>query len=64
MANQFNSFNDFWILASYCCYLYGFKNVQNVIEIALKLLFLQQNHKNRPAAGGSEPQASLCDTFE
>ena len=56
-ARQFNSFNDFWILAIYCSYSYGFKNVRNVIEMALKLLFLPQNHKNRPAAGGSAPQA-------
>ena len=56
MANQFNSFNDFWILAIYCCYLYGFKNVRNVIEMALKLLFLSQNYKNRPAAGDSDPR--------
>ena len=26
--------------------------MQKVIEMALKLLFLPQNHKNRPAAGG------------
>ena len=64
MANQFNSFNDFWILGIYCSYSCGFKSVRNVIEKALKSLFLQQNHKNRPAAGDSDPQASLCDTLE
>ena len=31
-------------------YSYGFNNAQNVIERALKLLFLPQNHKNRSAA--------------
>ena len=64
MTNQFNSFNDFWISAIYCSFSFGFKNVRNVIEIVLKSLFLQENLKNRAAAGGSEPQASLCDTLE
>ena len=34
-----------------------FKNLRNVIKIVLKLLFLPQNYKNRPAVGGSTPQA-------
>ena len=38
-AKQFNSFKDFWIIAFYFCYLYGFKNVQKVNEMTLKLLF-------------------------
>ena len=38
-AKQFNSFNDFQILAIYCNYSYGFKTVRNVIEMALKSLF-------------------------
>ena len=54
-ARQFNSFNDFWIFAFYCSSSYGFKNVRNVIEMALKLVFLPQTHKNCPAAGGSVP---------
>ena len=40
-------------------YSYGFKNVQKMIEMALKLLFLQQNHKNRPADGGFAPRPLL-----
>ena len=35
-----------------------------MIEMALKLLFLSQNHKNRPATRGSAPQAPIGDTFE
>ena len=62
-ARQFNSFNDFWILAIYCNNSYGFKNVRNVIEMALKSLFLPQNDKSHPAAGGSAPRP-LCDTLE
>ena len=38
-------------------YSYGFRNLQNVIKIALKSLFLLQNHKNCPAFGGYPPQA-------
>ena len=63
-AAQFNSFNDFWIFAIYCSYSYDCKNERKVIEMSLKSLFLPQNHKNRPAAGGSAHQASLCDAFE
>ena len=32
-------------------------NVRKMIEMALKLLFLSQNHKNCPAIRGSAPQA-------
>ena len=58
-AGQINSFNNFWIFTIYCNYLYGFKNVKNVIEMALKLQFLPQNHKNLPAAGGSAHRPPL-----
>ena len=37
--------------------------MQNVIEMALKLLFLLQNHKNHPAAGGLPP-GPFCNPFE
>ena len=38
-------------------YSYGFKKCKNVIKMALKSPFsLLQNHKNRPAAGGSAPR--------
>ena len=60
-AKQFNSFNDFWILAIYCSYSYIFNNERNVIEMALKSLFLPQNYKNQLAA---EVSASLWDTLE
>ena len=60
-ATQFNSFNDFCILEICCTYSYNFKNVRKMIEMALKSLFLLQNHKNCPAAGVF---ASLCDTLE
>ena len=33
----------------------GLKNVRNVIEMALKSLFLLQNHKNHLVAGGCAP---------
>ena len=56
-ATQFNFFNDFWFLAMYCSCSYTFENVQTVIELALKLLFLEQNYKNCPAVGGSTNQA-------
>ena len=62
VANQFNSFNDFWILAIYSCYSYGFKNVQNVIEVALELLFLLQNHKNRPRLEALTPRPPFVHT--
>ena len=52
-ARQFNFFSDVWISAIYLSCSYGFKNVRNVIEMALKLLFLPQNHKTCPAAEGS-----------
>ena len=35
-----------------------FKNMQNVIEMALKSLFLPQNRKNHPGAGGSAPSVT------
>ena len=35
--------------------------MRKVIEMALKLLSLPQNHKNRPAAGALRPSA-LCET--
>ena len=53
---QFISFNDLWILAIYCNYLHGFKNVRNVTKMALKLLFLLQNY---PAAGGFASKTPL-----
>ena len=40
-----------------CSYSFGFKSVRNVIEMALKLLFLPKNYKNHSAAGGSLPHA-------
>ena len=48
------------ILAIYSSYSYGFKNVRNVIEMALKSLFLPQNHKNNLSTGVS---ASICDAL-
>ena len=35
-----------------------------IIEMALKSLFLPQNHKNHPAAGRSAHPGSLCDALE
>ena len=40
------------------------KKLRNVIEIALKLVFLSQNYKNRLAAGGSATPGPLCGTLE
>ena len=59
MAKQFNSFNDFWILALYCNYSYGFKNVRSVIEMSFKLLFSVAKSQKSEVAGGSALRPSL-----
>ena len=55
-ARQFNSFNEFWILAIYCGHSFGFKNVQKVIEMALKLLFFPAKSQKSPSGWGLYPQ--------
>ena len=57
-ARQFKSFNDFWIVAIYCNYWFGYLNVRNVILMELISLFLPQNCKNHPAAEGSAPSVT------
>ena len=46
---------------SYLTYSYGFKNLRNVIVMALKPIFLLENYINHPAAGVS---AFFYDTIE
>ena len=61
---QLNSFNDLRILAIYISYSCGFKNVQYVIEMALKLLLFASTSQKLPNGWGLCPQAPVCDTLE
>ena len=38
--------------------------MQNVVEMALKLLFLPKNRKNQPADGGALSPGPLYDALE
>ena len=62
-ARQFISLNDCGILAIYCGYSYGFKNVWNVIEMALKSLFFCRKITKITQWQESLPPSAICLNF-
>ena len=56
VANQCNSFNEFWHLAISCSYSKGFKIVRSDSNGVKNRYFCRKNNKNRPAAGALTPK--------
>ena len=58
-TRHFKSFNDFWILAIYCNYWYGFKTYEMWWRYK-SAIFAEKSQKS-PSSWGLCP---LCDTLE